>query len=124
MVGGFAATTLGLLYLLDSWGMTLDFTAMALRKGHYQSPVATMLLVGVGSFSGPARRTKAALRQVGNTGFHRRLRKSGDGHCRCRGHGIAHLRRTSGECRHRGLGDSDHQRWSIASLVWRRAHRR
>src|SRR3712207_2360123 len=47
MVGGFAATALGLLYVLDSWGMTLDFTALALRKGHYQSPVATMLLVGV-----------------------------------------------------------------------------
>ena len=47
IVGGLAATTLGLLYVLQAWGMTLDFTANALLKGHYQTPVATMLVIGV-----------------------------------------------------------------------------
>jgi hypothetical protein len=47
MLGGLAATTLGLLYVLQAGGITLDFTAKALLKGHYESPVATMLLVGV-----------------------------------------------------------------------------
>ena len=47
IVGGLAATILGLLYVLQAWGMTLEFTAMALLKGHYENPVATMLLIGV-----------------------------------------------------------------------------
>jgi hypothetical protein len=47
MVGGLAATVLGLLYVLQAWGMSLDFTAMALLKGHYETPVGNMLLVGV-----------------------------------------------------------------------------
>ena len=47
IVGGLAATILGLLYVLQAWGITLDFTAMALSKGHYENPVANMLLVGV-----------------------------------------------------------------------------
>ena len=47
IVGGLAATILGLLYVLRAWGMTLDFTAKALQKGHYENPVATMLLIGV-----------------------------------------------------------------------------
>jgi len=47
IMGGLAATILGLLYVLQAWGMTLDFTAMALLKGHYENPVANMLLVGV-----------------------------------------------------------------------------
>ena len=47
MVGGLAATTLGLLYVFHAWGMTLDFTAMALQRGHYETPVANMLLIGV-----------------------------------------------------------------------------
>jgi hypothetical protein len=46
MVGGLAATTLGLLYVFHAWGMTFDFTAMALQKGHYEGPVGPMLLVG------------------------------------------------------------------------------
>jgi len=47
MAGGLAATTLGLLYVLEARGMSLDSTEKALRKGHYENPVATMLLVGV-----------------------------------------------------------------------------
>ena len=47
IAGGLAATILGLLYVLHAWGMTLEFTAMALLKGHYENPVATMLLIGV-----------------------------------------------------------------------------
>ena len=47
MIGGLAATILGLLYVLQSRGMVLDFTAMALLKGHYETPVANMLLIGV-----------------------------------------------------------------------------
>jgi hypothetical protein len=47
IVGGLAATILGLLYVLQAWGMTLDFTAKALQKGHYENPVATMLLIGL-----------------------------------------------------------------------------
>jgi hypothetical protein len=45
--GGLVATNLGLLYVLQAWGMTLDFTAIALLKGHYENPVAIMLLVGM-----------------------------------------------------------------------------
>ena len=45
--GSLAATTLGLLYVLQAGGITLDFTAKALLKGHYENPVANMLLVGV-----------------------------------------------------------------------------
>jgi hypothetical protein len=47
IVGGLAATTLGLLYILQSWGMTLGFIEKAVRKGAYEELVATMLLVGV-----------------------------------------------------------------------------
>jgi hypothetical protein len=47
IVGGLAATILGLLYVLQAWGMTLQFTAKALRAGDYENPVATMLLIGV-----------------------------------------------------------------------------
>src|SRR5918994_5225187 len=47
IVGGLAATTLGLLYVLQSWGITLDFTAKGLLKGGYEGPVGNMLLVGV-----------------------------------------------------------------------------
>ena len=47
MVGGLAATTLGLLYVFQAWGMALDFTATPLAKGHYQTPVATILVIGV-----------------------------------------------------------------------------
>ena len=47
IVGGLAATILGLLYVLQAGGMTLDFTAKAFRAGDYETPVATMLLIGV-----------------------------------------------------------------------------
>jgi len=47
IVGGLAATTLGLLYVFQAWGMTLDFTAKALLKGHYEGPISTMLFIGV-----------------------------------------------------------------------------
>ena len=47
VIGGLAATTLGLLYVLQARGIVLDFTAMALLKGHYETPVANMLLIGV-----------------------------------------------------------------------------
>src|SRR5215210_6941350 len=47
IVGGLAATTLGLLYVLQAWGIILDFTAKALLKGGYEGPVANTLLVGV-----------------------------------------------------------------------------
>src|SRR5215207_3484250 len=46
IVGGFAATILGLRYVLQAWGMTLDFTEKTLQKGGYEGPVSTMLLVG------------------------------------------------------------------------------
>lgn len=47
MVGGLASTTLGILYILQARGATLDSTEKALQKGHYENPVAMMLLVGV-----------------------------------------------------------------------------
>ncbi len=47
MVGGAAATTLGLLYALEARGVSLGSTEKALQKGHYENPVATALLVGV-----------------------------------------------------------------------------
>ena len=47
MVSGIAATTLGLLYVLQARGVTLDSTEKALQKGHYETPVSTILLVGV-----------------------------------------------------------------------------
>src|SRR5215207_11098351 len=47
MVGGLAATTLGLLYVLQARGITLDFTAKALQKGHYENPTLNILVVGV-----------------------------------------------------------------------------
>ena len=47
MAGGLASTTLGLLYVLQAWGITLDFTAKGLLKGGYEGPVGNMLLVGV-----------------------------------------------------------------------------
>ena len=46
IVGGLAAATLGLLYVLQAWGMTLGFIDKAVRKGAYEGPVGTMLLVG------------------------------------------------------------------------------
>jgi hypothetical protein len=49
IVGGLAATILGLLYVLQLRGMVLDFTAKALLKGGYEGPVSTMLLVGASS---------------------------------------------------------------------------
>ncbi len=47
MVGGLAATTLGLLYALEASGLSLVYTENALQKGHYENPVAMILLVGV-----------------------------------------------------------------------------
>jgi hypothetical protein len=47
MVGGIAATTLGLLYVLHARDVTLGFTEKALQKGHYETPVLTIVLVGV-----------------------------------------------------------------------------
>ena len=47
MVGGLAATTLGLLYVLEASGLSLVYTENALQKGHYENPVAMLLLVGV-----------------------------------------------------------------------------
>jgi hypothetical protein len=46
IVGGLAATTLGLLYVLQATGMTLGFIEKAVRKGAYEGPASTMLLVG------------------------------------------------------------------------------
>ncbi len=47
MVGGGASAILGLLYVLEARGMTLESTEKALQKGHYENPIATILLVGV-----------------------------------------------------------------------------
>jgi len=46
MVGGLAATSLGSLYVSQERGMTLGFIDKAVRKGAYEGPVGTMLLVG------------------------------------------------------------------------------
>jgi hypothetical protein len=46
IVGGLAATTLGFLYVLQERGMTLGFIEKAVRKGAYEGPASTMLLVG------------------------------------------------------------------------------
>ena len=46
IVGGLAATILGLLYVLQERGMTLGFIEKAVRKGAYEGPASTMLLVG------------------------------------------------------------------------------
>ena len=47
IVGGTASAALGLLYVFQARGLALDFTEKGLQKGHYESPVLTMLLVGV-----------------------------------------------------------------------------
>jgi hypothetical protein len=47
MVGGLAATTLGLLYVLQSRGVSFESTEKALQKGNYEVPASTVLLVGV-----------------------------------------------------------------------------
>jgi hypothetical protein len=47
MVGGLSATALGLLHVLQARGLSFDSTERALHKGHYENPVATMLLIGV-----------------------------------------------------------------------------
>jgi hypothetical protein len=47
MVGGLAATALGSLHVLQARGVSFDYTEKALQKGHYENPVATMLLIGV-----------------------------------------------------------------------------
>lgn len=47
VAGGLTATTLGMLYVLQARGVTLDSTEKALQKGHYENPVAMILLVGV-----------------------------------------------------------------------------
>jgi hypothetical protein len=47
MAGGLAATTLGSLHVLQASSVSFNFTEEALQKGHYENPVATMLLVGV-----------------------------------------------------------------------------
>ncbi len=47
IVGGMAATTLGLLYALQVRGVTLDSIENALQKGNYENPVLILLLVGV-----------------------------------------------------------------------------
>jgi hypothetical protein len=49
IVGGLAATILGLLYVLQSRGMTLGFADKAVTKGAYEGPASTMLLVGASS---------------------------------------------------------------------------
>jgi hypothetical protein len=46
MVGGLAATTLGLLYVLQERGVMLGFIDKTVRKGAYEGPVGNMLLVG------------------------------------------------------------------------------
>jgi hypothetical protein len=46
IAGSLAATTLGFLYVLQERGMTLGFIDNAVRKGAYEGPVGTMLLVG------------------------------------------------------------------------------
>jgi hypothetical protein len=45
-VCGLAATTLGLLYVLQERGMALGFVDKAVRTGAYEGPLGTMLLVG------------------------------------------------------------------------------
>ena len=47
MVGGAASATLGLLYILEAGGLTLDPTEKALQKGHYENPILNLLVVGV-----------------------------------------------------------------------------
>jgi hypothetical protein len=46
IICGLAATTLGLLYVLQERGMTLGYFEKAVRKGAYEGPASTMLLVG------------------------------------------------------------------------------
>jgi hypothetical protein len=47
MVGGAVSATLGLLHVLQARGIGFDSTEKALQKGHYENPVALILLVGV-----------------------------------------------------------------------------
>jgi hypothetical protein len=46
ILGGLAATTLGLLYVLQERGITLGFIEKAVRKGAYEGPVGNLLLLG------------------------------------------------------------------------------
>jgi hypothetical protein len=46
IVGGLAPTTLGFLYVLQAQGMTLGFADKAVKKGAYEGPASTTLLVG------------------------------------------------------------------------------
>lgn len=47
MVCGAASATLGLLYILEARGLTLDPTEKALQKGHYENPTLNLLVLGV-----------------------------------------------------------------------------
>jgi hypothetical protein len=47
MVGGAVSATLGLLHVLQARGIGFDSAEKALQKGHYENPVALILLVGV-----------------------------------------------------------------------------
>jgi hypothetical protein len=48
MVGGVASAALGLLYVMQAQGVTYDGSIQnALRKGNYENPVLTILLIGV-----------------------------------------------------------------------------
>jgi hypothetical protein len=47
ILGGTASAAVGLLYVFEARGLVLAFTEQALRKGHYENPALTMLLIGV-----------------------------------------------------------------------------
>ena len=136
IVGGLAATILGLLYVLQAWGMTLEFTAMALLKGHYENPVATILLIGVlaaiaalhfvqrryyGRWGPP--HLRCVLHRYCDGLWRQPYGRVGSYYGGC-GHSLARLRCTSSDCRYRWPGDSDNQRWRVTSLVWNSYHRR
>jgi hypothetical protein len=55
--------------------MTLDFSAMALSKGHYENPLAIMLLIGVFAVIAALRIVQGGITVGGGTHFRCGLNK-------------------------------------------------
>jgi hypothetical protein len=146
MVGGVASATLGVLTVLVL-GLKYEIPGSiekAIQKGGWEPRVANMLLIGAlaailalhalqrqrygsrGTLAALAAFIGLVLLPVGGSWLWRgcgvaggwaELHPCSDNSCACGGC-------IGGFRGHRGLRDSDHQRWRVTSLVWNSYHRR
>jgi hypothetical protein len=124
-VCGLAATTLGLLYVLQERGMALGFVDKAVRTGAYEGPLGTMLLVGalaaVAALHLKQRRSYGTLGALASASAIGGIAMVVIGFL-C-GHRHAH-RRVGGRVHgRRVIGDSDYPVRGVPSLVWHSPHR-